>query len=101
MIFGEVLNSAEEGYDALADLESFQNIGLPHNLRVQLGLLRMQGKERPAESGLSESLIWRKQLILEQIFGTEKPCTVISWSLIEPQLTHKAIYSWIYFSNCT
>ena len=101
MIFGEVLNSAEEGYDALADLESFQNIGLPHNLRVQLGLLRMQGKERPAESGLSESLIWRKQLILEQIFGTEKPCTEISRSLIEPQLTHKAIYSWIYFSNCT
>ena len=60
MVFGKVLNSAEGGCDALADLESFQNIGLPHNLRVQLGLLRMQGKERPAESGLSESLIWRK-----------------------------------------
>ena len=85
MVFGEVLNSAEGGYDALADLESFQNIRLPHNLRVQLGLLRMQGKERPAESGLSESLIWRKQLILVQIFGKEKPCTVIFRSLIEPQ----------------
>ena len=106
MVFGKVLNSAEGGCDALADLESFQNIGLPHNLRVQLGLMRMQGKERPAESGLSESLIWRKQLILVQIFGKEKPCTVLSSG---PLLSHSHLQLDVFFklhlmehpSHCT
>ena len=86
MVFGKVLNSAEGGYDALADLESFQNIGLPHNLRVQLGLLRMQGKERPAESGLSESLIWRKTTNSGANLWQRKALhSIIFRSLIEPQ----------------